>query len=144
MSDWNDKIIAEFRDNKGVVGGPFTGSHLLLLTTEGAKSGLPRIAPVMYFERDGVRMIIASKGGAPEHPAWYHNLLANPAVHIEAATESGIDEYDAVASVLSLDARDAAYAEFAALRPGFGEYQEKTDRVIPIVALTPQSTPTSA
>ncbi|MCU1535398.1 MAG: AclJ-like protein [Glaciihabitans sp.] len=136
MSAWNDNIIAEFRQNDGKVGGPFEGAHLLLLTTLGAKSGKQRVSPMMYFP-DGDRLIVvASKGGAPENPAWYHNLVANPEVHVEQSTESGIVAYDATASVLPRDERDVLFARIAARAPGFGTYQGKTDRIIPLVALT--------
>ena len=137
MSDWNDKIIAEFRANNGVVGGPFAGAHLLLLTTVGAKSGDKRVSPMMYFPEDGNRIVVASKGGAPEHPGWYHNLVKTPTVHVEAATDNGIEEYDAVASVLPLAERDAKYPEIVKVAPGFGDYEKKTDRKIPLVLLTP-------
>jgi deazaflavin-dependent oxidoreductase (nitroreductase family) len=138
MTDWNDKIIAEFRANNGKVGGPFEGAHLLLLTTTGAKSGETRIAPVMYFMEGDNRMIVASKAGTPENPAWYHNLIANPTVHVEAATDDGIEEYDAVAEVMPEPRRTERYAEIGASNPGFAAYQEKTDRKIPLVVLTKQ------
>ncbi|MEP6482424.1 MAG: nitroreductase family deazaflavin-dependent oxidoreductase [Rhodoglobus sp.] len=136
MSDWNDKIIAEFREHDGKVGGPFDGAHLLLLTTTGAKSGQPRVAPMMYFqEPDGI-YVVASKAGAPENPAWYHNLLAHPAVGVEQATDHGIETYEATAAPVESAKRDALFAKIAASNPGFGQYQEKTDRIIPIVAIT--------
>jgi deazaflavin-dependent oxidoreductase (nitroreductase family) len=136
VSDWNDKIIAEFRDNNGVVGGPFTGAHLLLLGTTGAKSGHPRVSPMVYFADGDDRIVVASKAGAPTHPGWYHNLRANPHVHVEASIEGGLDEYDAIATPLPEDERDARYAEISALNPGFAAYQEKTSRKIPLVRLT--------
>ncbi len=137
MSDWNDKIIAEFRDNNGVVGGPFAGAHLLLLTTIGAKSGEPRTSPMMYFAHDdGTRLVVASKAGAPTHPAWYHNLLANPDVHVEASVDDGIEEYDAVATPMPEPRRTERYAEIGSANPGFAAYQEKTTRPIPLVVLT--------
>jgi deazaflavin-dependent oxidoreductase (nitroreductase family) len=137
MTDWNDKIIAEFRDNNGVVGGPFAGAHLLLLTTTGAKSGERRTSPMLYFaEGDGSRIVIASKGGAPTNPAWYHNLLANPDVHVEASIDGGIEEYDAVAAPVPEPRRSERYAEIGLTNPGFAAYQEKTTRPIPLVALT--------
>src|SRR5258705_11936664 len=87
MSDWNKAIIEEFRANKGKVGGPFQGANLLLLHTKGAKSGLERVNPMMYY-RDGDRyVVIASKGGADTHPDWYYNLLANPELSVEVGTE---------------------------------------------------------
>ena len=137
MSDWNDKIITEFHENNGVVGGPFAGARLLLLTTIGAKSGETRVSPMMYFSDGDSRIVVASKGGAPENPAWYHNLLANPDVHVEAAIDGGIEEYDAVAAPMPEPERTERYAVIGAANPGFAAYQEKTDRIIPLVALTP-------
>jgi deazaflavin-dependent oxidoreductase (nitroreductase family) len=136
MPDWNDSIITEFHDNNGVVGGPFAGAHLLLLHTVGAKSGETRVAPMMYFTEGDDRLVVASKGGAPESPAWYHNLLANPVVHVEAAIDGGIEEYDAIATALPEPARTERFAEIGAGNPGFAAYQEKTERKIPLVVLT--------
>ncbi|NEM91674.1 nitroreductase family deazaflavin-dependent oxidoreductase [Galbitalea soli] len=140
MSDWNDQIIAEFRGNDGVVGGPFTGSHLVLLTTTGAKSGQQRTSPMMYFPQDapadGPILVVASKAGADTHPGWYHNLIANPTVHVEVATAEGVVEYDATAEELPRAERDAAYVEIVKAAPGFGDYEKKTSRVIPVIRLT--------
>jgi deazaflavin-dependent oxidoreductase (nitroreductase family) len=136
VSNWNDKIIEEFRSNNGAVGGPFAGAHLLLLTTTGAKSGASRTSPMMYFEDGDRRLVIASKGGAPENPAWFHNLLANPAVHVEASVDDGIEDYDAVATPLPDDERQTVFAALAVRAPGFGSYQAKTARLIPVVAVT--------
>ncbi|MEV6140290.1 nitroreductase family deazaflavin-dependent oxidoreductase [Nocardia sp. NPDC051990] len=135
-NDWNQQIIAEFRANAGKVGGPFEGKDLLLLTTTGAKTGLPRTNPTAYI-RDGNRfVIIASKGGAPENPDWYHNLLANPRVTLEIGTET----IEATATPLTGGSeRDRLFAAMVAAMPGFAEYQTKTDRLIPVVALTPSS-----
>jgi deazaflavin-dependent oxidoreductase (nitroreductase family) len=136
LSNWNDGIIQEFHDNNGVVGGPFAGAHLLLLSTTGAKSGERRTSPMMYFQDGDRRLVVASKGGAPTHPAWYHNLLASPGVHVEASIDGGVEEYDAVATPLTDAERDAAYVHIVERAPGFGAYQEKTDRIIPVIALT--------
>jgi deazaflavin-dependent oxidoreductase (nitroreductase family) len=135
MSEWNDKIIKEFRENNGVVGGPFEGKKLLLLTTVGAKSGLTRVSPMMYFPDGDTRIVVASKGGAPTNPGWYHNLMRNSEVHVEAAVDGGIEEYDAVASTMPENKRAAKYAEIGAENPGFAEYQSKTERKIPLVVL---------
>jgi deazaflavin-dependent oxidoreductase (nitroreductase family) len=129
--DWNSKIIAEFRDNEGKVGGQFEGAPLLLLTTTGRKSGQPRTNPMMYLPDEGRLLVFASKAGAPEHPDWYRNLVANPAVTVEVGTET----FAARAVVLDGQDRDRMYAEQASRYPGFAEYQAKTDRVIPVVAL---------
>jgi deazaflavin-dependent oxidoreductase (nitroreductase family) len=129
--DWNEKIIAEFRGNSGKVGGQFEGAPLLLLTTTGTKSGLPRTSPMMYLP-DGARVVVfASYAGAPKHPAWYHNLVADPQVSVEVGT----DKYEANAVALTGAERDQLFAKMASLYPGFAEYQEKTTRVIPVVAL---------
>ena len=88
INDFNRQLIDEFRANNGKVGGPFERAPLVLLTTKGAKSGQPRTFPVVYT-RDGDRIVvIASKGGAPNNPAWYHNLVANPEVTVELPGET--------------------------------------------------------
>jgi deazaflavin-dependent oxidoreductase (nitroreductase family) len=135
VAGWNDNIIAEFRANDGVVGGPFAGAHLLLLTTTGAKTGQERVAPMVYFQEDDAIYVIASKGGAHTHPDWYHNLLANPTVQVDQATDAGVQSFEATATPVDRAKRDELYARFSAHRPGFAEYQEKTERVIPIVEL---------
>src|SRR5690242_2265758 len=87
MNEFNQKVIAEFRANGGKVGPPFEGAPMLLLTTTGAKSGQQRTTPLVHT-MDGDRLVvIASKAGAPNHPAWYHNLVANPTVTVEKGTE---------------------------------------------------------
>ncbi len=135
MSGFNDRIIAEFRDNDGRVGGPFAGAHLVLITSTGAKSGQPRIAPVMYFADGETIYVIASKAGAPTNPNWYHNLLANPKASLELATDSGIERFEATAEPVTGPEHDRLYAEFSRSNPGFAKYQARTNRVIPIVAL---------
>jgi deazaflavin-dependent oxidoreductase (nitroreductase family) len=130
-ADWNRAIIDEFRANGGKVGGPFEGAPLLLLTTTGAKTGRRLTVPVMY-NTDGQRLLIfASKAGAPTHPAWYHNLVANPRVTLEVGTET----FDAIATVVQGEERDRLFARHAAQYPGFAEYQAKTTRTIPVIAL---------
>lgn len=131
MSDFNAQIIAEFRANHGVVGGQFEGAPLLLLHSTGAKSGQERVSPVMYLA-DGDRwLVFASKAGAPDNPDWYHNLKATP----EATIEVGDDTISVVASELTGAERSDKYAEQASRFPGFADYQAKTTRVIPVVAL---------
>lgn len=132
MTDnWNDKIIAEFRANGGKVGGPFEGATLLLLHTTGAKSGMERVNPVMAFDLDGKLAIVGSYAGADVDPAWLHNLRAHPDAHIEIGT----DAYDVRAREMPREERDAAYPRIVEKAPGFGEYQSKTDRVIPVIEL---------
>lgn len=131
MNDFNQQIIAEFRANAGVVGGPFTNMPLLLMTTTGAKSGQPRIAPLVYT-RDGEQyIIIASKGGAPTNPDWYHNILAHPEVTIEV----GVEQFQARATVPQAEERDRLFNQMAAQLPLFAEYQRNTTRRIPVVVL---------
>ncbi len=86
--DWNQQVIAEFRANAGKVGGMFEGAPMMLLTTTGAKSGQSRVAPLVYTTDNDRYVIIASKGGAPTNPDWFHNLRANPEVTVEVGTET--------------------------------------------------------
>ena len=131
--DFNARIIEEFRANQGRVGGPFEGATLLLLHHVGAKSGKDRINPLAY-NRDGDRYIVfASKAGAPTNPDWYHNLKAHPNVSIEVGT----DTIDVVASEARGEERDRLFRAQVERAPQFGEYERKTDRVIPVVLLTP-------
>lgn len=130
--DFNQQVIEEFRANKGRVGGYFEGARLLLLTTTGARTGRPHTIPVGYLPDGGDRvLVIASAAGAPKHPAWFHNLLANPQVTIE----SGAFTYESRAVVLEGEERDRAFARAVEADPGWAAYQEKTERVIPVVAL---------
>ena len=132
--EFNKKIIDEFRANKGVVGAPFEGASLLLLGTVGAKSGEPRINPLAYLA-DGDRMIIiASFAGADKHPPWYFNLKANPEVTIEV----GEEKFTALATEVDEPERTELYTKMEATMSAFTEYRQKTDRVIPVIALTRQ------
>ncbi len=130
-NDWNTKVIEEFRANGGKVGGQFEGAPLLLLHTTGAKSGLERVSPMMYRQEDGRLFVFASKAGADTDPDWYRNLQKTPVVTVELGTET----FGATASTLPEDERARVYANQAAVFPGFGEYQAKTTRVIPVVEL---------
>lgn len=133
-NDWNQRIVAEFRANGGVVGGQFAGAPMLLLSTIGARSGQQRTTPLVYLP-DGERLIIfASKGGAPTNPDWYHNLLAHPQTTVEVGTET----IPVTASVVTGEERDRLYARQAEIRPSFAEYEAKTSRKIPVVALQRQ------
>ncbi len=132
MSDMNQKIIEEFRGNDGKVGGFFTNNTLLLLQTTGAKSGKERINPLVTFEDEDRLVIIASKGGAPSHPDWYHNLVANPVVNVEYGSES----FQAKAELASEPERTRLYGIMETKMAAFTEYKEKAGRVIPVVTLT--------
>ena len=131
MKAFNKNIVDDFRANGGVVGGPFEGATLLLLSTTGAKSGQPRLAPLAYLTIEGKTIIIGSKAGSDTNPDWVHNLRANPSAHIEVGTEA----YDVTARELPTDERDDMYPKVVAVAPGFGEYQAKTSRVIPLFEL---------
>jgi len=132
--DFNTRIIEEFRANAGRVGGPFEGGTLLLLHTDGAKSGEHHVTPVVYLE-DGDRYVIfASKAGAPTNPGWYHNLKAHPDLHVEV----GDATIEVTAEELGGEERQRLYDTVVELMPQFAEYQANTSRVIPIIALTPK------
>ena len=132
MKDFNQKIIEEFRSNNGVVGGPFEGAPLVIITTTGAKSGNRRENPLVCYEGDdGTLYVFASKGGAPTDPDWYRNLVAHPEVKVEF----GVTDFQATAVEVLGEKRDEIYAEQVKRMPTFGEYQEKAGRVIPVIAL---------
>jgi deazaflavin-dependent oxidoreductase (nitroreductase family) len=132
LNERNQKIIDEFRANGGRVGGNFEGKTLLLLHTLGAKSGQARINPVACI-KDGARYaVIASKGGAPTHPDWYYNVVANPLVTVEVGTE----KFQAHASVAEEPERTRLYNQMVEVMPGFDDYRRKTARVIPVIVLT--------
>jgi deazaflavin-dependent oxidoreductase (nitroreductase family) len=124
-------VVEAFRANGGAVGGPFEGRPLLILNTIGARSGEPRSHALMYGEDGDDLFIIASKGGAPEHPAWFHNLVANPDVTVEL----GVETFRAHAIPTQGDERDRLMAKMIEHWPFFGDYEKIADRVIPVVRL---------
>jgi deazaflavin-dependent oxidoreductase (nitroreductase family) len=132
MSDWNKKIIEEFRANQGRVGENFAGRPLLLLHTKGARSGQERVNPVAYTTDGDKLVVIASKGGAPTNPDWYYNLVANPRVTVEVGTE----QFDVQASVAEEPERRRLYDKMIQVMPGFADYERKTARTIPVITLT--------
>ena len=135
MTNWNDMnrtVIEGFRNSKGFTDGSAAERPLLLLTTTGRKSGQLRINPLMYLP-DGDRWIVfASKGGDPRNPDWYDNLVNNPTVTLEVGAET----FEAEAAIVAGEERDQLYARQVHLFPNFGEYEEKTTRKIPVVAIT--------
>jgi deazaflavin-dependent oxidoreductase (nitroreductase family) len=132
-TDYNAKVIAEFHENGGHVGGMLEGMPVLLLHHRGAKSGAEYVNPLAYL-RDGDRYaIFASAAGAPKHPGWYHNLKAHP----EASIEVGTDTLEVVAKEAEGEERNRLFAAQAEQIPQFAGYAEKTDRVIPVILLTP-------
>jgi len=135
-NDFNRGVIEDFRANDGKTSGPFADAPLMLMTTTGAKSGQLRTTPMMYL-REGDRLFVfASKAGAPTHPDWFHNLLADPVV----AVEIGDQTYQALAKPVIGEERDQIYARWAEKYPQFRAYQEKTTRIIPVIELEPHRT----
>ena len=135
-ADFTAQIIEEFRANEGRVGGMFEGATLLLLHHTGAKSGKRRVNPLGYLEDDGRYVVFASKAGAPTNPDWYHNLKTHPNVTIEVGTNT----IEVVASEAAGEERDRLYRTQAERVPQFAEYEKQTDRVIPVIVLTPTNT----
>jgi deazaflavin-dependent oxidoreductase (nitroreductase family) len=133
-ANFNAQIIDEFHANGGRVGGMFAGTPLLLLHHTGAKSGKSRINPLAYHRDNGRYVIFASKAGAPTNPDWYYNLKAHPAVRIEVGTET----IEAVAREATGEEREALFRAQAERSPQFAEYEKKTDRMIPVIILTPK------
>jgi deazaflavin-dependent oxidoreductase (nitroreductase family) len=133
VNDWNKKIIEEFRANHGKVGGNFEGKTLLLLHTKGAKSGQERVNPVACVQDGDRYVVIASKAGAPTHPDWYYNVVATPLLTVEVGAET----LTVQAAVADEPERTRLYDKMVEVMPGFGEYREKTTRVIPVIVLTP-------
>jgi deazaflavin-dependent oxidoreductase (nitroreductase family) len=135
VSDWNQSVIEDFRANEGRVGGPFEGAPMVLVHQVGRKSGKEYLTPLVYLpDGDGDSIyIFASKGGAPEHPEWYNNLVAAG----QATVEVGTSTYPVTVTELSGDERDRVYAEQVKRMPGFGEYAQKTEgiRKIPVLRL---------
>jgi deazaflavin-dependent oxidoreductase (nitroreductase family) len=132
FSQRDKALIDDFRAHGGeVTQGVHTGRTVLLLTTTGAKTGEPRIAPLVYTRDGDCYVIVASKGGAPAHPAWYLNLVADPVVTVEVGRET----ITARATVTDGAERDRLFAAHAAEFPYFVGYQKKTTRVIPVVLL---------
>ena len=133
FNEFNRKIIAELRENGGVVGPPFEGAPMILVNHRGAKSGKAYTSPLVYTRDGDNYVIIASKGGAPEDPQWFHNLVANPDITVEVGTET----VPVRARVAEGDERDRLYQAQADAMPNFAEYAKATDRVIPVVVLEP-------
>ena len=131
--NWNQKIIDEFRANDGIVGGHFEDKTLLLLHTTGAKTGKEHVNPAAYVRDGDNYVVIASKGGAPTHPDWYYNILAHPRLTVEVGTET----IDVEAQVTEEPERTRLYNKMVEMLPGFDDYRRKTERVIPVIELTP-------
>ena len=133
MSDWNHGVIEEFRANDGRVGGYFAGAPMILIHHIGAKTGTVRVNPLVFFpEADGSMLIVASKGGAPTNPDWYRNVVAHPRFDVEVGTQT----FTVQATELKDDERAQVWQRIVAERPGFGDYEKKTSRVMPVLRLS--------
>ncbi len=134
MADWNAQIIEEFRANEGKVGGMFAGATLLLMHSTGARTGKERVNPLIYQRVDGGYAVFASKAGAPDNPDWYHNLKANPQATVEVGTDTvAVEAREAVG-----EERDEIFERQKQAWPTFAEYEQKTDRTIPVMILQPK------
>jgi deazaflavin-dependent oxidoreductase (nitroreductase family) len=128
----NEKIIEEFRSNEGRVGGPFEGHTLVLLHHRGAKSGIERVNPLaVQVLGDDSWAVFASKGGAPTHPDWFHNLRANP----DATIEFGTETIPVRTRVARDEERERIWTRQKHVMPGFAGYERKTTREIPVIVL---------
>ena len=139
MSDDDDQLFGDehvrvYRETAGERGYHWRGTEILLLTTTGRKSGEPRTLPLIYREDDGRYVIVASKGGAPEHPAWFLNLEAKPEAEVQIKAET----VPVAMSVAEGEERERLWKKLAEVWPAYDDYQTKTDRQIPIVVLTPR------
>jgi len=132
VNDWNKQIIDEFHANGGKVGGPFEGAPVLLLHSKGRKTGKTYVNPLAYQRIDDKTVaVFGSKGGYPQHPDWYRNILANPSVSVEIGTET----LDVVARDAKGDERERIWTKQKELMPGFADYEKATTRQIPVILL---------
>jgi deazaflavin-dependent oxidoreductase (nitroreductase family) len=131
LTEYNRKLIEEFRATRNQPGGPMPGRPLVLLTTTGAKSGRRHTTPMMYIADGDRLLVVASNAGAPAHPDWYRNLVAHPHVTVEVGPET----YDATAVVLDGAERERIWARITEQYPFFAAHQAKVTRQIPVVAL---------
>ena len=129
--EMNAKAIEEFRANDGECGPPFEGTPIVLVTMIGAKSGRELCSPLAYSTDGDDLVVIASMGGAPNNPNWYHNLVADPKVAITV----GRDRLAVVARDAEGDERDRIWDELVERSPDYSQYRTRTDRVIPVVVL---------
>ena len=140
MAEFNKKVIDEFRVNGGKLSGQFAarlgekllaGAPMIIVTHKGAKSGTTYTSPLVHSKDGDKYVIIASKGGAPENPSWYHNLVAHPEVTLEV----GDEKFRARAQVVKGAERDRLFEQHASVLPVFRGYVKKTTRVLPVIAL---------
>ncbi len=132
---YNQKTIDEFHAKQGRGVGPF-GDHVVLMTAKGAKSGGAITTPLVGGREGPDCIVVASKGGAPTNPAWLGNIKANPEVEVEVPTDTGTEKFKARAHVVDDRAEhDRLYEEMTKIWPSFADYQQRTDRLIPVVRL---------
>jgi deazaflavin-dependent oxidoreductase (nitroreductase family) len=131
FQDFNRDLIKDLRANGKATSGPFFGRDVLILTTKGAKSGDVRENPLVYTRDADHLVIVASKGGAPTHPAWYHNVVKHPEVTIEV----GKEKFKARAHIAEGDEYERLYTQHADINPSFHDYRKKTTRKIPVIVL---------
>lgn len=140
VTDWNDKIVAEFRANDGRVGGNFEDAPMLILHSTGAKSGQERVSPMMYLATASGWAVFASNAGQSANSAWYHNLRANPLATIEVGTET----VEVAARELVAEERTPVWEEQKRRYPGFADYEQQTTRTIPVMLLSRRRAPAEA
>ena len=137
---WNDNVISEFRAGNARVADTFDRDNLLLLHTTGARSGQERVSPVAVFTLGDDPVIVASAAGSPKNPDWYANLVADPQVQVERWQDGELVTSEVTAQVVPEGPEhDALWADVVKWSPGFGDYQTKTTRVIPLIRLLPRS-----
>lgn len=132
-SDWVREQVETYEKSGGTEGTTLQGVPVVVITSVGASSGKLRKNPVMRVEHDGVYLAVASKGGAPEHPAWYANFVAHPIVELQ----DGPDKREYVARIVEGDERTSWWERAVQVWPAYDEYQTKTDRQIPLFVLEP-------
>ncbi len=130
---WAEDQAALFERTNGAEGNTLRGKPIVVVTTTGAKTGTPRLVPLMRVEHDGSYAVVASKGGAPTHPVWYHNLVAHPRVQLQ----DGPTKRDYVAREASGAEREEWWARAVEAWPDYAAYQTRTQRLIPVFVLDP-------
>lgn len=142
--DFNTRVIREFRENHGQVGPPFEGATMILVHHVGARSGTDRVTPVLWFDGGEDRyVIVASKAGMPENPAWYHNVKATPDITVEIGhgPQARTETLQVHAEELTGEERERIWTGITSANEGFAGYDRKTKgiRTIPLFALTPRA-----
>jgi deazaflavin-dependent oxidoreductase (nitroreductase family) len=137
MTEFNERVIAEFRANRGQVGA--WGANLVLIHHRGARTGTERVNPAMSLRDRDAWLVVGSAMGAPRDPAWAINLRAHPDVVIEAVADGEIDTIPVAATELEGEAREVAFGRFVQIAPAFGAYQARAGRLLPVIRLAPRA-----